>query len=96
MVLTDADFGRGYLVEGWARRFLVELFRHCTVLFVGYKPQRPDRQLSGARSPGKPGGAALCLGRRQATMMFCAGEFSASSQLAIRRPVLPVMFLRCT
>lgn len=37
IVLTDADFGRGYLVEGWARRFLVELFRHCTVLFVGYK-----------------------------------------------------------
>jgi hypothetical protein len=36
MVLTDADFGRGYLVEGWARRFLVDLFRHFTVLFVGY------------------------------------------------------------
>lgn len=36
MVLTDADFGRGYLTEGWARRFLVDLFRHFTVLFVGY------------------------------------------------------------
>ena len=28
--------GRAYLVEGWARRFLVELFRSFSVLFVGY------------------------------------------------------------
>ena len=37
MVLTDADFGRAYLTEGWARRFLVDLFRTHTVLFVGYR-----------------------------------------------------------
>ena len=36
MVLTDADFGRAYLTEGWARRFLVDLFQTSTVLFVGY------------------------------------------------------------
>lgn len=36
IVLTDADFGRAYLTEGWARRFLVDLFRSNTVLFVGY------------------------------------------------------------
>ena len=36
MVLTDADFGRAYIVEGWAQRFLVELFGCFTVLFVGY------------------------------------------------------------
>ena len=36
MVLTDVDFGRAYLTEGWARRFLVELFQDSTVLFVGY------------------------------------------------------------
>ena len=36
MVLTDQDFGRAYLTEGWARRFLVALFRQSTVLFVGY------------------------------------------------------------
>ncbi|MFQ6759443.1 MAG: DUF4020 domain-containing protein [Deltaproteobacteria bacterium] len=36
MVLTDADFGRAYLTEGWARRFLVDVFRRYTVLFVGY------------------------------------------------------------
>jgi hypothetical protein len=36
LVLTDADFGRAYLTEGWARQFLVDVFRSFTVLFVGY------------------------------------------------------------
>lgn len=37
LVLTDADFGRAYLTEGWARRFLVDVFRKYTVLFIGYR-----------------------------------------------------------
>jgi hypothetical protein len=36
LVLTDADFGRAYLTLGWARRFLVDVFRSYAVLFVGY------------------------------------------------------------
>ena len=36
MVLTDKDFGRAYLTEGWAQRFLVELFSNFRILFVGY------------------------------------------------------------
>ena len=41
MVLTAQDFGRAYLTEadGWARRFLVDLFANYTVLFVGYSHQ---------------------------------------------------------
>ena len=37
-VLTNLDFGRAYLTEsdGWARRFLVDLFANHCVLFVGY------------------------------------------------------------
>lgn len=35
LVLTDSDFGRGYLTEGWARIFLQKLFERFTVLFVG-------------------------------------------------------------
>ena len=42
MVLTDAAFGRAYLTEGWARRFLVDLFPHFHVLFVGYSHNDPD------------------------------------------------------
>lgn len=36
MVLTDRDFGRAYLTDGWARRFLLEMFSQYTVLFIGY------------------------------------------------------------
>lgn len=36
LVLTDIDFGRAYLTEGWARRFLTALFQNYVVLFVGY------------------------------------------------------------
>ena len=41
MVLTHKDFGRAYLTEsdGWARRFLKDLFSSYVVLFVGYSHQ---------------------------------------------------------
>lgn len=36
MIVTDEDFGKAYLTEGYASRFLVQLFETYTVLFVGY------------------------------------------------------------
>lgn len=36
LVLTTGDFGAAYLTEGWASRFVAELFRRYQVLFVGY------------------------------------------------------------
>lgn len=36
LVLTDRDFSEAYLTEGWARRFLQQLFSEYVVLFVGY------------------------------------------------------------
>ena len=36
LVLTDSDFGRAYLTEAWATRFLQAMFEKYTVLFVGY------------------------------------------------------------
>ena len=36
MVVTDEDFGKAYLTEGYASRFLTKLFESYTVLFVGY------------------------------------------------------------
>jgi hypothetical protein len=36
LVVTDADFGRSYLRDAWATRFLERMFSHFTVLFVGY------------------------------------------------------------
>lgn len=41
IVLTDRDFGRAYLIEGWARRFLVDLFNEFIVLFIGYSHEDP-------------------------------------------------------
>jgi len=35
-VLADSDFGRAYVTEAWATRFLSEVFREFTVLFLGY------------------------------------------------------------
>ncbi len=36
MVVTDEDFGKAYLTEGYASRFLIKLFESYIVLFVGY------------------------------------------------------------
>jgi hypothetical protein len=36
LVLTDRDFARAYITEGWARRLLVQLFEKWVVLFVGF------------------------------------------------------------
>jgi hypothetical protein len=41
IVLTSADFGTAYLSEGWASKFVTELFRHFTVLFIGYSVDDP-------------------------------------------------------
>ncbi len=36
MVVTDEDFGKAYLTEGYASRFLTALFDKYTILFIGY------------------------------------------------------------
>jgi|GEM_PF-1424581 len=41
LVLTAADFGRAYLTERWASRFITELFREFTIVFVGYSLNDP-------------------------------------------------------
>ena len=36
LVITDADFGRAYLRDAWATRFLERMFATYKVLFIGY------------------------------------------------------------
>ena len=36
LVVTDTDFGRAYLREAWAARFLERMFSKFTVVFIGY------------------------------------------------------------
>lgn len=41
LVLTSADFGRSYLTDAWAARFVARLFGDFTVLFIGYSLNDP-------------------------------------------------------
>lgn len=36
LIVTDRDFGRAYLTESWATRFLLPMFDRRTVVFIGY------------------------------------------------------------
>ena len=36
LIATEADFGRAYLKDAWAARFVERMFAEYTVLFVGY------------------------------------------------------------
>ena len=40
-VLSSADFGRAYLSEGWATKFVRNLLRHYTVVLLGYRAEDP-------------------------------------------------------
>jgi hypothetical protein len=41
LVLSTPDFGTAYLTEGWASRFITELAREFTILFLGYSVGDP-------------------------------------------------------
>ncbi len=41
LVLTSADFGNAYLKHAQASKFLIELFRNFTVVFIGYSVSDP-------------------------------------------------------
>lgn len=41
LILTSGDFGRAYLSERWASRFVTELFKNYVVCFVGYSLNDP-------------------------------------------------------
>lgn len=41
MVITDKDIGKAYLNDGWATKFLCEMFEKAVVLFIGYSHHDP-------------------------------------------------------
>ncbi|ESX80266.1 hypothetical protein X759_14115 [Mesorhizobium sp. LSHC420B00] len=41
LVLTSADFGEAYITDGYCSRFVVELLRNFTVVFIGYSLSDP-------------------------------------------------------
>lgn len=55
LVVTDRDFGRAYLRDAWATRFLERMFATFTVLFIGYSHGDVVMQyLARALGPGAP------------------------------------------
>jgi len=69
LVLTDSDFGAAYLTQGWATRFLQQLFDHYLVLFVGYSHSDTVLHYLARGLPPKskgPGRFALTLNGTQA------------------------------
>lgn len=59
LVVTDQDFGRAYLLEAWAARFLERMFSALTVLFIGYSHGDVVMQYL-ARSLGPSGKRFVC------------------------------------
>ena len=80
-MLTDADFGRAYLTQGWARRFVQQLFSKYVVLFVGYSHQDlPLLYLARGISAAEDGPGRYAITLRK-TIRF--GSTSASNRRTI-------------
>ncbi len=74
LVLSSGDFGLAYLLEAWAARFVVELFRNFTVCFVGYSINDPVlRYMTDALAADKMRGESQ-------TEMFAFGSFSKGTE----------------
>ena len=41
IVLSSGDFGRAYLTEKWASQFIIDMFKHFHLLFIGYSISDP-------------------------------------------------------
>lgn len=92
LVLTAADFGRAYLTERWAARFVTELFREFTVVFVGYSVGDPVMSylvdaLAAERDKGAPFANAYAFAPHDGTP---AGEDKARDSWHAKnvRPIL--------
>lgn len=91
LVLTSGDFGLAYLTEGWAARFVAELFRNYIVCFVGYSIEDPVLRYMMD---------ALAADRMLGESVSCAyafGSFSSAEESAKRdeweaKGVTPIMY----
>ena len=93
LVLTAADFGRAYLTEQWAARFVTELFREFTVVFVGYSVADPVMgymvdALAAERSKGVRFASAYAFAHHDGTD---AGELKARDGW-LAKNVAPILY----
>lgn len=91
LVVTSADFGRAYLTERWASRFVTELFRAFTVCFIGYSIEDPVVRymvdaLAADRSRGEGIGVAYAFAASKPR------NRSADEAAWLARGVLPILY----
>ncbi len=91
LVVTSGDFGRAYLTERWAARFVSELFRNFVVCFVGYSINDPILRymmdaLAADRLQGETTQRAYAFGD------FHAGDFEAKKEDWLAKGVEPILY----
>ena len=91
LVLNASDFGRAYLSEGWARRFVVRLMRCWPVAFVGYGLNDPPmRYLMDAVYDPRTSAEEFC---QAFALVGCkAGEESKQRQEWEGKRVTPILY----
>ncbi len=91
LVISSGDFGLAYLKEGWAARFVTELFRNYHICFVGYSLDDPIlRYMTDALAADK------ALGESPLEM-FAFGSFSKGKECSRSREwhakgVTPILY----
>lgn len=66
LIISSADFGRAYLADGWANRFIKELAQQYVIVLLGYSAEDPPVRylLEGMHSKsGKDGGSIYAFDR---------------------------------
>jgi hypothetical protein len=92
LIVTDKDFGRAYLRDAWAARFLERMFASFTVLFVGYSHDDVVMRYL-ARSLGRQSGRYVLTSDTDASKWRPLGiepipyEVRASSHAALARAI---------
>ena len=95
LVVSNNDFGRAYLKEGWATRFINELFYNYTICFVGYGINDPmvryilDAWAADKLSSGSPSESDRAI---FAFVDYAEGEKSARESEWKARQVTPILY----
>jgi hypothetical protein len=94
LVLTSADFGNAYLREAWAARFVVELFREFTVLFVGYGLNDPVMRylLDALATESHPGGQFKPAFALASHKILKKGDHALQEALWKAKNVTPILY----
>lgn len=91
LVVSSGDFGKAYLTERWASRFISELFRRYSVCFIGYSINDPVlRYMMDALA------ADRSLGENPPEM-FAFGSYSKGKKIAqknewMTKNVTPILY----